>query len=245
MSGRKVAVITGASRGIGREVAIYFSKQDYHVVLIARSKDQLEALKQYIDNELTLSQRYREEDMCSFYNITITSEQHVKAVIEGVIQKHGRIDVLYNNAGVVYEGTSQLSARNFEHMLAVNVLGGFYITQCVVLQMKKQRSGYIFNISSLSGKRATDRLGGYAASKFALVGFNDALYRELLPFGIKVTALCPGFVDTDMSIGVRVNADQMIKTEDIVLTTDYLLNLGENVCIKEIVIQCRAQPMPW
>jgi 3-oxoacyl-[acyl-carrier protein] reductase len=105
--------------------------------------------------------------------------------------------------------------------------------------MKKQNSGYIFNIASRAGKVGVATQGGYAASKFGVVGLNDSLFNELASFGIKVTAICPGWVDTDLGVRSSLAKEDKILVEDVVKTIPFLLGLSPNCCIKEIVLECR------
>jgi NAD(P)-dependent dehydrogenase (short-subunit alcohol dehydrogenase family) len=104
--------------------------------------------------------------------------------------------------------------------------------------MKKQQSGYIFNVASRSGKVGFAGNGGYGASKFGLVGLSESLYRELTPQGIKVTALCPAWVNTNMAreAGTPLEADEMIQPEDVFETIRWLLSLSSGACVKEVVI---------
>ena len=107
--------------------------------------------------------------------------------------------------------------------------------------MKKNKSGRIINIVSRSGKIARKQLGGYAASKFGVMGLNESIYKELACYGIYVTAICPNLVATAMTSDVNLDQNEMIKTDDIVKTLDYLLNISPAVAIKEIVMECRAK----
>lgn len=104
--------------------------------------------------------------------------------------------------------------------------------------MKQQQSGYIFNVASRSGKVGFAGSGGYSASKFGLVGLNESLYRELTPQGIKVTALCPAWVNTKMAreAGTPLEAGEMIQPDDLFETIRWLLNLSSGACVKEVVI---------
>ena len=104
--------------------------------------------------------------------------------------------------------------------------------------MKKQQSGYIFNVASRSGKVGFSGSGGYSASKFGLLGLNESLYRELTPQGIKVTALCPAWVNTQMAreAGTPLEAEEMIQPSDLFHTIQWLVNLSSGACVKEVVI---------
>jgi short-subunit dehydrogenase len=106
--------------------------------------------------------------------------------------------------------------------------------------MKKQHGGTIINVASIAGKIGFADFGVYAASKFGLVGLNEALYRELSPLGIKVTALCPGWVDTDMAKDSGLTKKEMISTSDLVSTVRWFLSLSPAAVVKDIIIECRT-----
>jgi short-subunit dehydrogenase len=131
-----------------------------------------------------------------------------------------------------------LPEQDFKSMLETNLVAQLIFTQEVVPAMKKQQSGYIFNVASRSGKVGFAGNGGYAASKFGLIGLSESLYRELTPQGIKVTALCPAWVNTNMAqeAGTPLETEEMIQPEDLFETIRWLLNLSAGACVKEVVI---------
>jgi len=124
-------------------------------------------------------------------------------------------------------------------MLDTNLTAQFVFLQAIVPIMKEQKSGYIFNVASRAGKIGFAGSGGYNASKFGLVGLNESLYRELVPLGIRVTALCPAWVNTKMAYeaGSKLRQIQMIQPEDIFETIRWLLTLSLGACVKEVVIE--------
>ncbi|MDX1285249.1 MAG: SDR family oxidoreductase, partial [Draconibacterium sp.] len=168
-----------------------------------------------------------------------TNSDSVKNTIINIQKKYGRIDVLVNNAGVYFDGTTGINESDFKNMLDVNLISQYTILKEVVPIMKKQQSGYIFNIASRAGKIGFPGSGAYGASKFGLVGLSESLYRELNPYGISVTALCPGWVDTEMAVeaGTPLKSKQMIQPEDIFKTVEWLLNLSPGACVKEVIIE--------
>ena len=174
------------------------------------------------------------------YPTDVSDKIAVQQTIQQIINDHGRIDILFNNAGVAYQGTSDICPDHFEAMIRINLLGAFYVLHAVIPQMKKQQSGYIFNLVSRSGITARPIVGGYAASKFGLRGYSEALYKELAPLGIKVTALHPGWVNTDMTNKVKIPRNEMIQTDDIATIVDMLLRLNPFTHISDIVIEPRS-----
>ena len=177
---KKVAVITGATRGIGKGIARYFLEKNYTAILIGRSIDRLEDLRSEFPKENV-----------KILSFDIRNHEDVIKNIKGALEDISRVDVLINSAGYVKRGTSDLTHDEFVKMLETNLIGLFDITNAIIPFMKRQSSGRIINISSHSGVVARDCLGGYAASKFGLMGFNEALHKELAPYGIYVTAICP------------------------------------------------------
>lgn len=138
----------------------------------------------------------------------------------------------------VKRGSSELRPNEFEKMVKTNLIGPFNLINLVVPFMKKRRAGRIINISSISGVEARAELGGYAASKFGLMGLNDSLHQELATHGIFVTAICPNLVATEMTKDVTtIKPEQFISVEEIVKVVDLILSLSDNVMLKEIVLK--------
>ena len=226
----KVAIITGASKGIGKAIAVGFGKMKYQTVLIGRNQEDLKKVSDEISNSGGL--------LPSRISVDITDSKKVKETVNEVIKQYGRIDILVNNAGIHFGGSLDLPEEDFKSMLETNLVAQLVFAQEVVPAMKKQQSGYIFNISSRSGKVGFAGSGGYSASKFGLLGLNESLYRELTPQGIKVTALCPAWVNTRMAreAGTPLEAEEMIQPDDLFQTIRWLLNLSDGACVKEVVI---------
>ena len=226
----KVAIITGASKGIGKAISIGLAKMDYQTILIGRNLDDLKKVKEKI------AEKSRFEP--NVFELDITDSEKVKETIGQVIQKFGRIDILVNNAGIHFGGSLDLPEEDFKKMLETNLTAQFVLLQEVVPVMKKQKSGYIFNVASRSAKVGFAGSGSYCASKFGLLGLNESLYRELTPQGIKVTALCPAWVNTNMAqeAGTPLQPEEMIQPDDLFKTIRWLLELSPGTCVKEVVI---------
>lgn len=228
---KKIALITGASSGIGKVVAMHLAKQDYFVILLARNESNLKIVHSDIREQGGLA---------TYYSVDVSDATQVKSCISKIILEHNRIDLLFNNAGILKLGTSTLSDNEIDELLKTNLNGAIYVAKYVASQMKKQKSGYIINLSSTSGKVAVSFAGIYAASKFGLSGFSEALFKEMSLYGVKVTNICPSLIATEMTAGKLFKPNQMIETTDICKTIDYLLSLSMNAVPLEIVIHCMS-----
>ncbi len=235
MSGSKVAIITGASDGIGEVVVQGLAEDGYKTILVARSEDKLEKVAEGIRKKVS------PEISPIVIPLDVSLHEQVLHALGEILNEQGRIDVLVNNAGIWRDGTSNARAEDFDALYRVNVRGAFSVVQTVVPLMKEQQYGYIINIASRAGKYGFEDTGAYSASKFGLVGLSESLYRELLPHGIKVTALCPGWVNTKMAFEAHspLPAEEIIQPDDILNAIRFLLHLTTATCIKEIVIECR------
>lgn len=226
----KVALVTGASRGIGKAISIGLAQMGYQVVLTSRNQNDLENVSQEISAGGGPAPL--------IFQLDITNSAEIKKTIQKIVEKTGRIDILVNNAGIFFDGSLSLSEEKFKTLLNTNLTAQFVMLQQVVPVMKKQKTGYIFNISSRAGVIGFAGNAGYVASKFGFAGLSQSLYRELTPLGIKVTAICPSWVNTQMAeeAGTPVGPEEMIQPEDIFQTIKWLLRMSPGACVKEIVV---------
>jgi len=227
----KVAIVTGASRGIGACVAEGLASDGYSVALIARSKDGLEELANKISKNKAGSS-------VSLFPLDVQDESAIKNAVAAVHSKFGRIDLLFNNAGTYVHGTLEVESEDFDQAVAINLKAPFVFLQSVVPIMKAQKSGMILNVASRAGKIGFADCGTYGATKFGLVGLSESLYRELSPLGIKVTALCPSWVDTDMASDSKIPTKEMLRPDDILKTIHWLESMSPAAVVREIVIEC-------
>ena len=229
---KKTAIITGASRGIGKACALGLAQMGYHCIMIARNLELLEEVAQQI---------HANGGESSLFAVDLTKEEALVECIQKIKQHYSQIDVLVNNAGMYIGGNLQMNTIDFRLQMELNLMAKFNLLKEVVPIMKAQKSGHIFNIASRAGKIGFSNSGAYSASKFGLVGLSESLYRELAESGISVTAICPGWVATEMAdlAGSPLPADEMIQPEDIFRTLEYLLNLAPNTRIKELIIEAR------
>jgi NAD(P)-dependent dehydrogenase (short-subunit alcohol dehydrogenase family) len=187
----KSVVITGASSGIGEDVALGFARQGARVALLARRKSMLEDVAGRID---AAGGRAR-AIACD-----VTKRAEVDAAIEEATRGFGRLDILVNSAGILIPSeVEKLKLADLERMMSVNVYGALNAIQAATPIMRRQRAGSIINIASLAGRRGISPLGGYSATKFAMVGLTEALRMELFATGIRVSLVMPGVIDTPMT----------------------------------------------
>jgi short-subunit dehydrogenase len=234
MSGKGIAIITGASKGIGSCVAKGLAVDGYKTILIGRNVARLELVCKEISKSVS------EELKPEYLSLDITDHKEVSKSLQSLQKKYKTISILVNSAGMWLDGTLNESEENFQKLLDVNLISPFVILREVANEMKKNGGGYIFNISSRAGIYGFPGGGLYSASKFGLSGLSDSLYREMAEHGVKVTSLCPGWVNTDMAQEARTpwKGHEMIQPKDILNSIRYVLNLSESACIREIVLEC-------
>lgn len=205
----KTVVITGASRGIGRQTAIDFSKLGYNVVMgYNKSKKSVLALL----DELRC---FNPNVICLQADIAVDAE--ARRLILAAIAEFGRIDILVNNAGVSQQKLfTEITRSEWDEMFNINMGGCFACTQEAVKDMLKRKNGKIINVSSIWGITGAACEVNYSASKSAVIGFTKALAKELGPSGIQVNCVAPGVVDTDMNKNLsRAEIDDLIEQAPI------------------------------
>jgi NAD(P)-dependent dehydrogenase (short-subunit alcohol dehydrogenase family) len=192
----KTVLITGTSKGIGLETALTFGRAGYKVYATMRNPEAAIDLKQKIKNEsldITISK------------LDVDSDSSVKQCMDAVVQKHGSLDVLVNNAGIERHGSiEEMSMDDFQAIINTNYLGVLRCTKAVLPQMRKNKEGCIINVASVAGHIANSPLGGYAASKHALEAISEALAQEVKPFNVKVAIIEPGIINTQMASDIAI-----------------------------------------
>ena len=193
----KVAIVTGASRGIGRAVAVMLSSRGAHIVAAARG-----------DNAAgTAAEIQHAGRQAEAAALEITDAATIDALIARVLERHGRIDVLVNNAGITRDQLMlRMKRDDWDHVIATNLTGAFALTQAAIKPMLKQRGGRIITVSSVVGQTGNAGQANYAASKAGLIGFSKALARELASRNITVNVVAPGLIETDMTKAITEKA---------------------------------------
>ncbi|SMY33955.1 putative oxidoreductase [Photobacterium malacitanum] len=229
----KVALITGASRGIGRTIAHYFAQQGYSLILLSLHKENL----QKIQSELT--QQY---SSCNIeaVNVDFNHPNDVETVITSIISSHEKIDVMVNSAGILKAGGTHLSLCELSELININLLSTITACNLVANKMKQQGSGEIYNLGSTAGLEPVPKIAAYSATKSAIVSYTQSLYHELLPFGVKVCCLCPSVVNTDMTNDGRIDNNLKIDTEDLAKALDFIRSLSSAAAINTLAIRCKV-----
>lgn len=188
----KVAVVTGASRGIGRASAIMFAQLGCNVIV------------NYVNSELAANETVKLASIAGTrslpFRADVSRKSDSEAIIDFTLKEFGRVDILVNNAGIWKEAAiDTMTEAQLNEMLDININGVFFPTTAVVPSMKKQKSGNIINIASTAGQRGEALHSHYAASKGAIISLTKSLAPELAQHNIRVNCVAPGWVDTDMS----------------------------------------------
>lgn len=190
---RKVALVTGATRGIGKEIVYTLAGNGYDVSVNYRTKTaEVEEMKKEIEEKFNVR--------CAVVQGDVGSFEDAENIVKETIEKLGKIDVLVNNAGITKDNLlMRMSKEDFEAVINVNLIGTFNVTKNVISSMVKQRSGRIINISSVVGVSGNAGQTNYSASKAGIIGFTKSLAKEVASRNILVNAVAPGFISTDMT----------------------------------------------
>jgi NADP-dependent 3-hydroxy acid dehydrogenase YdfG len=238
----KVAIVTGASSGIGESTAEALAAEGARVVLAARRAERLEALADRIDED---------GGEALVVSTDVTEEDDIDALVEETTDEYGQIDILVNNAGVMpLEPLERADRSNLRQMVEVNLLGLMNLTHAVLPVMQSQDSGHIVNVSSVAGREASANSSGYNATKFGVNAFTDAVRQEVSAEGIRSTIIEPGAVETELA--THIPDEQVIEQfaemdipvldpDDIARSVVYATSQPQRVDVNEILIRPTGQ----
>ncbi len=223
----KTALITGAGRGIGRATAIAFAKEGINVGLVGRTAANLEEVAK------ELSQYGVNVTMAT---ADVSDNESVIAAVEHVKAELGPIDILINNAGIGKFGKFlELSPEEFKNIIDVNLMGVYYVTRAVLPEMIERQAGDIINISSTAGQKGAPVTSAYSASKFGVLGLTESLMLEVRKHNIRVSALTPSTVATDLAFAENLtdgNPEKVMQPEDLAEVMVMQLKLHPRILVK-------------
>ena len=227
---RKLAVVSGGTRGIGRAIAEQFAKNNFDVVISARKVSDLAETKDSIEKKYGVK--------CFIKAADLSIKAEVFSLAEFIIPLNQPVGVLVNNAGAFVPGNIHEEADGIlEQLIETNLYSAYYLTRGLSKTMIEQQNGHIFNMCSVASLKAYPNGGSYSISKFALLGFSKVLREEMKNFGIKVTSIMPGAVYTDSWAGAGIPEERFMSVEDIAQTIWSAYNLSKSAVIEEIIIR--------
>lgn len=241
----KIAMITGATSGIGLGTAKALASEGFNLILTGRRNDRLENIKKEIE------EKYKVKVLILCFDVRNQSE--VEKAVSSLSAEWKNIDVLVNNAGLAVglEPIQEGLIEDWERMIDTNVKGLLYVTRAVSPMMCSRKSGHIVNICSTAGKEVYPNGNVYCATKHAVDALSKAMRQDMLPYGIKVTNICPGAVETEFSL-VRFKNDEAraaktyegmipLNGDDIANLIRFAVTLPAHVCINDLVVTPTAQ----
>lgn len=236
----QVAMITGASSGIGREIARTFIDEGADLVIVARRSERLEAIAE---------EAHKNGQKCIVVVGDVREEETAVRAVQTALQELGHIDILVNNAGrATYGNLVETDIEDYDSMMNTNMRSTFLFTRHVVPLFLERHKGTILTIASMAGVMGFAGEAVYCATKFAQVGFTQALDRELRPHGIKVGVICPGGVKTEFAIGTgrtedAVAASHMLEAKDVAVAALLMATQPEQSRIAEIRMRPMIEPL--
>lgn len=226
----QVAIVTGGSAGIGKAIALLFAQQGAHVCVLATNKEKGATVVAELEQATAPSR-------ASFYQVDVSDTAAVKKVIDEILAKHGKVDIVVNNAGITRDLLlMKMTADDWDQVMNVNVKSCFNLCQALVRPMMKARQGRVINVSSVVGLTGNTGQANYAASKAAMIGFTKSLAKELGSRNITANCIAPGYIDTEMTAGLteewkkaiidKTSLGRMGKPEDIAQAALFLASPG-------------------
>jgi clavulanate-9-aldehyde reducatase len=238
----RVAVVTGASSGIGEATAVALSRAGSTIALAARRRDRLEALAE------------RLEGPASVHEVDLSDDAAAKSFVEAAYAEHGALHILINNAGVMLLGpVNGADISEWRRMVDVNLWALLVCTHTALPLIERSGGGDIVNLSSVAGRRADAGAAVYNMTKFGVHGFSEALRQEALHAGIRVTIVAPGFVDTELQghnrnpvvkrsmARAREDIGEVLSADEVADAVLHALTLPAHVCVNEVVVRPTRQ----
>ena len=231
---KEVAIVTGASGGIGRTISLSLGKQGYEMFLLGRDADKLKALTTECQS-LYGNATYFAGDLLDL--------DYLELMEKTISSRRKNISVLVNNAGIALRGPFyESSMEEWNKIVDLNVSAALNLSRAVLPGMIDRGKGTIINISSLSGRFTSAGSALYSATKHALNGLSGGMFEDIRGFDIKVSAIMPGYVDTDLTSNIGRNKKRMIFPEDVAAAVDFVIQSSPNCCPTEIVLRPQRAP---
>lgn len=233
---KRRALITGASSGIGKATALAFAKAGIDIALVSRSVDKLTAVATAAEQVGVTAK---------VYGVDLACLDQVQPKIQAIASEFGDIDILVNNAGMGYTSSlKDTSLHDWQRVLDLNLTSVFQCTMGVLPAMRARGVGTVINVSSVAGKQAFPGWGAYSVSKAGLIAFSQALAQEERAHGIRVTAICPGAVNTELwdtqTVNANLNRSNMLTPEIVAQSILHIALLPQQAAIDELTIMPSA-----
>ncbi|MBL7790240.1 MAG: SDR family oxidoreductase [Chitinophagales bacterium] len=225
-------IVTGSSRGIGLAILEKYAYVGWNLAFCSKNPDSVTKAKQHLQSINANIKIYAEA-------LDMENQDAVLRFAKNCLKEFGSIDILVNNAGLFQQG--DLCAENFDdsldYLMRVNLFSAYWMGKCIIPQMIKNKSGHVFNISSIAGLKDYDNGGGYTVAKFALTGYTKQIRNELKSKHVKVTGIYPGAVLTDSWAGVDLPDNRFIQPSDIAEIIYTTSQLSPSACVEDIIIR--------
>lgn len=229
-----LAIVTGASRGIGYAIAAELARRGYRLALLSRRPEPLEEAARRLS---------RAAPAVRAFPCDVRDTARVEATFPQILHWGQRVDVLVNNAGIgAFGPVHQLSQAEWDATFDTNLRGVFVCSKAVIPRMIEQRAGYIINISSLAGKNAFAGGSAYCASKWGLLGLTYCMAEDLRSYGIRVSVICPGTVQTQFSPHTGKDPKKMLQPTDVARVVGWLLEQEEQSFVSEVLLRPTQKP---
>ena len=231
MVSKRIAVMTGASRGIGSFVARGLAADGYHCALVARSAELLER---------QAAQIIAEGGTATCYPMDLAHVSNISKLCEELGREFGRCDLLLNNAGIWAPGLFETSVDVWSELLAINLTAPLYLMKLLHPLLRIGERSCIFNLCSIGAREGSSRTGAYGSTKRALLSLSESAFKLFAKDGIRVVALCPSWTATEMAAqaGCPYNASDMIQPSDILETIRWVSKLSPSAAVREVFIDC-------
>lgn len=229
----KVAIVSGGTRGIGRAIVMELAQNGVNIAFNYLSgREQADALCQEVRQ---LGSK------CMAYQVDITDYKGVKDMVSNVEENLGPVDIVINNAGIIADGALvTMPLENWHNVINTNLNGTFNLTKSTITSLMKRRTGIIINIASIAGVYGNARQTNYSAAKAGIIGFTKALAKEVAGYGVRVNAIAPGFIATDMTKGLldetkKIPVKRVGTAEEVAKLVLFLCSSGSEYIIGEVI----------